>query len=75
MTVKVNNLPVLLQRRQATGAQLKQQAKSQGVAIELDFLLYRIESDGQLSPSIKDDEVMRLSDCAEFRCVAADDNS
>lgn len=75
VTVKVNNQPVVFRRRQTTGAQFKQQAKLQGVSIELDFLLYRIESDGQLSPSIKDHELVLLTDCAEFRCIAADDNS
>ena len=75
VTVKVNNQPVVFRRRQVTGAQVKQQAKSQGVAIELDFLLYRVEADGQLSPSIKDHEHVLLTDCAEFRCIAADDNS
>ncbi len=75
VTVKVNNQPVVFRRRQSTGAKVKQEAKSQGVAIELDFLLYRIESDGQLSPSIKDHELVLLTDCAEFRCIAADDNS
>lgn len=75
VTVKVNNQSVVFHHRQVTGAQVKQQAKSQGVAIELDFLLYRVESDGQLSPSIKDHELVLLTDCAEFRCIAADDNS
>lgn len=75
ITVTVNNKPVRLPRRRATGEEIKKAAIAQGVAIEIGFVLYRVQPDGGLSPAIDDQQTVHVKEGTEFRCVAPDDNS
>ena len=77
IAVTINNRPepVRFSKRRVTGLEIKQTAISQGVPIEVCFVLYRVGKDGSLSPSIGDDETVTLKDCDSFRCLAQDDVS
>ena len=77
IAVTINNRPepVRFSKRRVTGLEIKQTAISQGVPIEVGFVLYRMGQDGSLSPSIGDDETVILKDCDSFRCLAQDDVS
>lgn len=75
ITIKVNNHPVRMTKRRVTGLEIKQTAIAQGVAIDLQCVLYRIMKDGDLSAAIKDDQHVLLRKCDQFRCIAPDDNS
>ncbi len=71
--ILVNHREVRMRRRVATGIQIKEEAIAQGVAVRLDFALFKVDGD-KLMP-IKDAEAVRLHEREEFRCVAPDDNS
>lgn len=71
--ILVNHQEVRIRRRVATGLQIKQEAIAQGVAIRVDFVLFKVSGDA-LQP-IKDDQRVHLHERDEFRCVAGDDNS
>ena len=73
VTIKVNHKPVVLTRRRVTGLQIKQAAIEQGVAIKIDFLLFKVDGDRQVL--IGDADKIVAQDCDDFRCVAPDDNS
>jgi len=74
VTVTVNNNPVRVPRH-GTALSLKQAAIDQNVAIRIEFLLFRVRPDGNLSPPIPDDRHLTFHEGDEFRCVAPDDNS
>ena len=71
--ILVNHQEVRIRRRVATGLQIKQEAIAQGVAIRVEFVLFKVAGDA-LQP-IKDDQRVHLHERDEFRCVAGDDNS
>ncbi len=73
VTVKVNEQPVTFQTRKATGAEIKQTAIAQGVAIQPDFNLYR-KTGGNLK-RIDDSETVELHDGEEFRAVTPQEPS
>jgi hypothetical protein len=75
LTIKVNDNPVKMGKRKATALEIKQAAMAQGVNIQLDFVLFKMDAEGNNGPALADDKVMKLSDCDEFRCVSQDDNS
>lgn len=77
IAVTINNRPepVRFTKRRVTGLEIKQTAIAQGVPIEIGFVLYHVQQDGSLSPSIGDEQVVILKDCDSFRCVAQDDVS
>ncbi len=75
VTVEVNTKPVKFKKRRVTGLVVKQTAIQQGVAIQLDFVLYRELPDGGLSSAIGNDQHITLHECEKFVCVAPDDNS
>jgi hypothetical protein len=75
LTIKVNGNPVKMLKRKATALEVKQAAIAQGVKIGPDFVLFRVDAEGNTGPALPDDKVLKLSDCDEFRCVAQDDNS
>ncbi len=75
ITVKVNNNPVRFTKRVVTGLEVKQTAITQGVAIDVGCVLYRLKAGGGLGPAIDDQDRIALKRCDEFRCVAPDDNS
>ncbi len=75
LTIKVNDNPVRMGKRKATVLEIKQAAIAQGVNIQLDFVLFKMDAEGNNGPALADDKVLKLSDCDEFRCVSQDDNS
>jgi len=75
LTIKVNDNPVKMGKPKATVLEIKQAAIAQGVNIQLDFVLFKMDSEGNNGPALADDKVLKLSDCDEFRCVSQDDNS
>lgn len=75
LTIKVNDNPVRMAKRKATVLEIKQAAIAQGVNIQLDFVLFKMDAEGNNGPALSDDKVLKLSDCDEFRCVSQDDNS
>jgi len=74
VTITVNNRVVNLPDHQLTGLAIKQAAITQGVPIDLDFLLYRMNPGGPLK-QIGDQETVTLHDREALRATAADDNS
>jgi hypothetical protein len=74
ITVTVNNRPVRFHQREATGAQIKDTAIAQGVAIEADFALFEDKGHGHLK-QISDCEEVTLHEHEKFKAVAPDDNS
>jgi Multiubiquitin len=72
--VKVNNKHVKFTEHQVTGAVIKSTAIAQGVAIQMDFQLFRIIH-GQPLKEIRDDEHVNLHECEAFRATAPDDTS
>lgn len=75
LTIKVNNKPVEMPRRKASVLEIKQSAIAQGVKIEIGFILFQLDPEGNLGPALPDDKILKLNDCDAFRCVAPDDNS
>lgn len=72
--VTVNERPVTLPDRTATGLEIKQAAIAQGVPIQLDFVLQRELSSGQ-HKVIGDQDVVRVHPKEKFMAIADDDNS
>ena len=70
----VNNKPVILQKQVLSGYEIKAAAITQGVAIQLDFLLYVVHENGQLDP-VSDDEQVHIHEYERFRAVTPDDVS
>lgn len=75
LTIKVNNNAVTVTKRRMPGLEIKQAAIDQKVKIEIGFVLYPLDKDGNLGAAIPDNKVVLLHDCDAFRCVAPDDNS
>lgn len=73
VTIGVNGQQVEMPKGEASGAEIKQAAIAQGVAIEPDFSLFLRGKDG-LEP-IHDDEEIKLKKDLEFSAVAPDDVS
>ncbi len=73
VSVTVNGQPVEMPKGEASGAEIKQEAIAQGVAIEPDFSLFLRGKDG-LEP-VRDDEMVKIKKGDEFSAVAPDDVS
>jgi Multiubiquitin len=69
--IRVNRQPVLMPTHEATGLQIKETAISQGVNIQLDFLL----SKKGHHHIIQDGDAVKLHKDEQFSAVAPDDNS
>jgi hypothetical protein len=72
--INVNNKPVVLHRREVTGYDIKVAAIGQGVAIQLDFLLFIVGGHGQLEP-VNDNQEVMVHEHEHFRAVTPDDVS
>jgi len=72
--IKVNKKPVLMPSHKATGLQIKEEAKKQGVAIDLDFVLSRRLESGETTV-IQNDKTVELHKDEHFVAIAGDDNS
>lgn len=75
LTIKVNNNDVTVTKRRMSGLEIKQAAIDQKVKIEIGFVLYPLDKDGNLGAAIPDGKIILLHECDAFRCVAPDDNS
>jgi hypothetical protein len=74
VTVKVNEMPVKLEGRSATGAQIKAAAIAQGVLIQPNFVLQEELPNGT-SRVIGDNDHVHLREHLRFTAIAPDDNS
>lgn len=72
--VSVNEQPVQLEGKTATGAQIKAAAIAQGVHIQENFVLQEELPNGT-SRVIGDNDEVRLRDHLRFTAIAPDDNS
>jgi hypothetical protein len=72
--ISVNRQPVKLLERKFTGLEIKQEAISQGVSIQLDFQLSE-EFPHRKTKIIGDDDVIKIKAGLTFVAVAGDDNS
>lgn len=75
VTVKVNTKPVTLTSHRVTGRQIKEAAISQGVDIQLDFLLTLEAHGGQPARTVDDDETITVTKHSEFSANDGDDDS
>ncbi len=73
VSILVNEKPVSLPDHKATGKQIKQAAIDQGVAIKIEFNLFRLT--GHAQHLVGDAETVTLHNGERFRAVAPDDNS
>ena len=74
VTVTVNEQPVQLEGRTATGAQIKSAAITQGVLIQQNFVLQEELPNGT-SRVIGDNDEVHLRPHLRFTAIAPDDNS
>lgn len=74
VTVSVNEQPVRLEGKTATGAQIKAAAIEQGVHIQPNFVLQEELPNGT-SRVIGDNDEVRLREHLRFTAIAPDDNS
>jgi multiubiquitin len=74
VTVTVNEQPVKLEGREATGAQIKAGAIAQGVHIAPNFVLQEELPNGT-SRIIGDNDEVHLREHLRFTAIAPDDNS
>jgi hypothetical protein len=74
VTVSVNEMPVKLMGRTATGLEIKKAAIDQGVLIQLNFVLQEELPNGT-SRVIGDNDVVHLRSHLRFTAIAPDDNS
>ena len=71
--VQVNGRDVVLAEKKTTGHAIKDAAIKQGVAITIDFNLFRIEGNSQ--HPVGDNQDITVHNDERFRAVAPDDNS
>jgi hypothetical protein len=74
VTVGVNEMPVKLRGRAATGAEIKAAAIKQGVLIQPNFILQE-ELPNVTSRVVGDNDVVHLREHLRFTAIAPDDNS
>lgn len=74
VTVSVNEQPVRLEGRTATGAEIKAAAIAQGVHIQQNFVLQEELPNGT-SRIVGDSDVVHLREHLRFTAIAPDDNS
>jgi hypothetical protein len=72
--ITVNEQPVKLEGTHATGAEIKEAAIQQGVAIQQNFVLQDELPNGR-SKIIKDTDSVPLREHLKFTAIAPDDNS
>lgn len=74
VTVTVNDLPVLLDDRKQSGAEIKNAAVTAGVPIQLDFVLSEVLPNGK-QKIVPDDKTIVVKDGDAFWAIPGDDNS
>lgn len=74
VVVSVNEQPVKLRGKTATGAEIKAEAIKQGVHIQQNFILQEELPNG-MSRIIGDSDIVHLREHLRFTAIAPDDNS
>ena len=72
--ISVNRKPVEVGGPLITGLEIKKKAIEQGVAIDLDFKLAKVNADGK-QPTVGDSEKVDVREFKTFFATAGDDNS
>lgn len=72
--ISVNRKPVEVGEPLITGLEIKETAIDQGVAIDLDFQLTKVNADGK-QPTVGDSEKVDVREFKTFFATAGDDNS
>ncbi len=72
--ISVNRKPVDVEDRLPTGIEIKEASIEQGVAIELDFQLAKVEPDGK-QQIVGDADKVDVLEFKTFVATAGDDNS
>jgi hypothetical protein len=72
--ILVNKVPVVMEKRHATGAEIKAAAIAQGVKIDQDFVL-SVKDAHEKWTIIGDDDTVDLHDGEKFMAVAPEDHS
>ena len=72
--ISVNRKPVEVEEQLPTGLEIKEASIAQGVAIELDFQLAKVEPDGK-QQIVGDADKVDVLDFKTFFATAGDDNS
>ena len=72
--VTVNGRPIQLKRKDYSGLEIKQQAISQGVSIQIDFVLSLVTGPGQ-TKIVGDNDRISVRAGQQFIAIADDDNS
>jgi hypothetical protein len=75
VNVTVNNKRVVLPGHRVTGLEVKEAAISQGVDIQLDFILTLEARDGQPARTIDDDDTVMVTEHSVFTANDGDDDS
>jgi hypothetical protein len=75
VTVTFNNKRVVLPSHRVTGLQVKEAAISQGVEIQLDFILTLEAHDGHPARTVDDDETVTVTEHSVFTANDGDDDS
>ena len=75
VAVTVNNKRVVLPSHRVTGLQIKQAAISQGVDIQLDFILTLEAHDGHPAWTIDNDDTITVTEHSVFTANDGDDDS
>jgi hypothetical protein len=74
VSITVNGKPVNVAGPRTTGLTIKQAAMSQGVAIQLDFVL-SVEVGPKKTKLVRDDEALTVHPGSKFVAIPNDDNS
>jgi hypothetical protein len=75
ITITVNTRPVVVHGHEHSGLEIKEAAKDQGLAIELDFLL-TLEAHGHdEARQIADEEKIEVNKHSAFSCNDGEDDS
>ena len=72
--ISVNRKPVDVGEPLITGLEIKETAIDQGVAIDLDFQLTKLDADGK-HRIVGDSDKVDVRECKTFFATAGDDNS
>lgn len=72
--IAVNRKPVEVGEPLITGLEIKESAINEGVAIELDFQLAKVDADGK-QPIVGDSDMVDVLEFKTFFATAGDDNS
>lgn len=73
--ITVNNKAVTVGKEELTGLEIKQAAITQGVGIQIDFILSVEKGEGSNTRIVGDGDHVKVRKNMRFRAIADDDNS